>query len=266
MSAMRCVQTGNERILQPGDIPDYSGKIRDRISHLQIKRTASTGIRTGRSDLKNVTGYLEKLKKNVAENVTELLAKVDEKGRMNRYENAFLWLSDAGVALSSYNVNEPQPPLQLNEKRSLFKLFMGDTGLLCAACMENIQFEILKGNLDVNMGSILENVFAQSIKSKGFHLNYFESKKYGELDFVVQNGMKVDLLEIKSGNDYKKHSALSKVSAVENWKFGRKIVFCKGNVQKENGIEYLPWYMVMFYETEQQPKEFIYEVDLSALL
>ena len=195
-----------------------------------------------------------------------ILAKVDEKGRMNRYENAFLWLSDAGVALSSYNVNEPQPPLQLNEKRSLFKLFMGDTGLLCAACMENIQFEILKGNLDVNMGSILENVFAQSIKSKGFHLNYFESKKYGELDFVVQNGMKVDLLEIKSGNDYKKHSALSKVSAVENWKFGRKIVFCKGNVQKENEIEYLPWYMVMFYETEQQPKEFIYEVDLSALL
>ena len=93
---------------------------------------------------------------------------------MNRYENAFLWLSDAGVALPSYNVNEPQPPLQLNEKRSLFKLFMGDTGLLCAACMENIQFEILKGNLDVNMGSILENVFAQSMKSKGFHLNYFE--------------------------------------------------------------------------------------------
>ena len=78
--------------------------------------------------------------------------------------------------------------------------------------------------------------------------------------------MKVDLLEIKSGNDYKKHSALSKVSAVENWKFGRKIVFCKGNVQKENEIEYLPWYMVMFYETEQQPKEFIYEEDLSALL
>ena len=76
MSAMRCVQTGNERILQPGDIPDYSGKIRDRISHLQIKRTASTGIRTGRSDLKNVTGYLEKLKKNVAKNVADLLAKV----------------------------------------------------------------------------------------------------------------------------------------------------------------------------------------------
>ena len=76
MSAMRCVQTGDERILQPRDIPDYSGKIRDRISDLHAERTASAGIRSGRSDLKNVTGHPEKLKKNVAKNVADLLAKV----------------------------------------------------------------------------------------------------------------------------------------------------------------------------------------------
>jgi predicted AAA+ superfamily ATPase len=184
---------------------------------------------------------------------------------MNRYGNAFLWLSDAGVALPSYNVTEPQPPLQLNEKRNLFKLFMGDTGLLCASCMENIQFELLQGNMEVNMGSILENVFAQIIKANGFSLNYFESKKYGELDFVIQNGMKVDLLEIKSGNDYQKHSALNKVSAVENWDFGRKIVFCKGNVMEKEGIEYYPWYLSMFYQQEKEPERFIYEVDLAGL-
>ena len=194
-----------------------------------------------------------------------VLNHIDENGRMNRYENAFLWLSDAGVALPSYNVTEPQIPLQLNEKRNLFKLFMGDTGLLCASCMENIQFELLQGNMEVNMGSILENVFAQAIKSNGFSLNYFDSKKYGELDFVIQNGLKVDILEIKSGNDYKKHSALNKVTAVEKWTFGRKIVFCKGNVEKEGNIEYFPWYMVMFYQREKEPEGFIYKVDLSGL-
>lgn len=115
------------------------------------------------------------------------LNRIDENGRMNRYGNAFLWLSDAGVALPSYNVTEPQPPLQLNEKRNLFKLFMGDTGLLCASCMENIQFELLQGNMEVNMGSILENVFAQIIKANGFSLNYFESKKYGELDYFFHS-------------------------------------------------------------------------------
>lgn len=194
-----------------------------------------------------------------------VLNHIDENGRMNRYENAFLWLSDAGVALPSYNVTEPQIPLQLNEKRNLFKLFMGDTGLLCASCMENIQFELLQGNMEVNMGSILENVFAQAIKSNGFSLNYFDSKKYGELDFVIQNGLKVDILEIKSGNDYKKHSTLNKVTAVEKWTFGRKIVFCKGNVEKEGNIEYFPWYMVMFYQREKEPEGFIYKVDLSGL-
>ncbi len=75
--------------------------------------------------------------------------------------------------MPSYNVTEPQAPLQLNEKRNLFKLFMGDTGLLCASCMENIQFELLQGNMDVNMGSILENVFAQSIKKRWILIELF---------------------------------------------------------------------------------------------
>lgn len=192
------------------------------------------------------------------------LSQIDENGRQNRYENSFLWLSDAGVGLPSYNVAEPQPPLRINEKRSIFKLFLSDTGLLCAACMKNIQFDILNGNLEVNMGSILENVFAQSVKCNGFSLNYYESKKLGELDFVVQNGMDIDILEIKSGNDYKKHSALNRVAAVENWRFGKKFVFCKGNVERQGEIIYLPWYMVMFYKIEE-PKKFLYTIDLGAL-
>ena len=72
-----------------------------------------------------------------------VLAALDPNGRQLRYADSFNWLCDAGVALPCYNVEEPQPPLMLNEKRNLFKLFMGDTGLLCSACMENVQFEIL---------------------------------------------------------------------------------------------------------------------------
>ncbi|MHB8962586.1 MAG: ATP-binding protein, partial [Saccharofermentanales bacterium] len=102
-----------------------------------------------------------------------ILSDIDEKGRQNRYGNSFRWLDDAGVALPCLNISEPQIPLSLNEKHSLFKLFMNDTGLLCASCMGNIQFELLKGNLGINMGSILENVIAQQIKSQGFKLNYF---------------------------------------------------------------------------------------------
>lgn len=68
--------------------------------------------------------------------------------------------------------------------------------------MENVQFALLHGDLQINMGSILENVVAQELKAHGFQLNYYDGKKTGEIDFVLQNGMQVDLLEVKSGKDF----------------------------------------------------------------
>ena len=194
-----------------------------------------------------------------------ILSAIDENGRHNRYENSFQWLAEAGVALPCYNVTEPQPPIQINAKHNLFKLFMGDTGLLCAACMANIQFDILQGNVEVNLGSLLENVMAQAVKANGFNLYYYDSKKLGELDFVIQNGMDIDLLEIKSGNDFKKHNAIDNAKNISNWKFGKIYVFCKGNIEFENEIIYLPWYMIMFYKNNPIIQNTIFEIDLSNL-
>lgn len=185
--------------------------------------------------------------------------------RMERYAESFNWLTDAGVANACYNVEEPRAALKLNEKRSLFKLFMADTGVLCALSMDNIQFSILQGDLSVNLGSILENTMSQMFTANGFSLHYFDTKKYGELDFVLQDGTAIDLVEIKSGNDYKKHAALNKVMAVDEWKAKQAIVFCKGNVEEEDGILYLPWYMAIFFKQEQIPEGLTYEVDLSGL-
>lgn len=190
---------------------------------------------------------------------------ISPSARMLRYEESFNWLEDAGVALPCYNVAEPQPPLQLNEKRNLFKLYMNDVGLLCAACMENIQFELLMGNVEANMGSILENVFAQQLKSNGFELHYFDSKKIGELDFVLQKGAGIGLVEIKSGNDFKKHPAMRHTLEVKQWKFGESIVFSKSNVEIDGEITYLPWYMIIFFNNKVELKELIYTVDLSGL-
>ena len=190
---------------------------------------------------------------------------LDKNARLTRYDNSFKWLDDAGVALPCYNVKEPKPPLALNEKHSLFKLFMNDTGLLCAACMDNIQFEILNGRLEINMGSILEDAIALQLKANGFILRYYDSKRHGEVDFVIQNGMRIDLAEVKSGGDYKKHKALDNVLGVEGWSFGGVYVLCADNIETENGITYLPWYLVMFLRPAQVPKGLTYEVDISDL-
>lgn len=192
-----------------------------------------------------------------------ILSKISKTARMERYENSFLWLRDAGVALPCYNVNEPFVPLKMSEKHNMFKLYMADTGLLCAASLENVQFEILKGNLDVNMGSIMENVFAQILTTNGFQLRYFDKKGKCELDFLIQQGSEVLPLEIKSGNSYKTHSALS--YALQNWNIPKAYVFCKGNIEETDNIVYLPWYMSMFLERDSIQRGFIVDVDLSGL-
>ena len=56
---------------------------------------------------------------------------------------------------------------------------------------------------------ILENIVAQQLKANGYELFYFGAKKYGEVDFVVSGGVHTRLVAVKSGNDYKKHNALS---------------------------------------------------------
>lgn len=193
------------------------------------------------------------------------LSRLKPSARLERYEDCFNWLIDAGVANPCYNVEEPCGALKLNEKRNLFKLYLGDTGLLCTLSMDNIQFSLLQGDVSINMGSILENVISQMFTANGFALHYFDTKKIGELDFVLQDGSAVDLIEIKSGSDFKKHSALDKVLKVENWKSKQAIVFCSSNIQLENGILYLPWYMAIFLKQNQLHEQLIYKVDLSKL-
>lgn len=193
------------------------------------------------------------------------ITQLNKDARMNRYDSSFKWLEDAGVALPCYNAGEPQPPLALNAKHNLFKLYVGDTGLLCAACMDNIQLDILNGNLDVNMGSVLENMIAQQLKSSGYQLYYFDSKKHGEVDFAIQDGMSIDLVEVKSGKDYHRHAAINNVLNVSEWKFKHAYVLSQGNMETGGQIEYLPWYMIIFLRPEPLPKNMQYKVDISAL-
>lgn len=175
------------------------------------------------------------------------LSSIDTNARLRAYDDSFMWLQDAGVALPCYNLTEPKFPLKINEQSRLFKLFLNDTGLLCAMSMENIQFEVLQENVSFNMGGIFENVFATQLKSNGFALRYLNKRNTGELDFVIQQGSQIIPVEIKSGKDFKSHTALNKALSVKDWKLEEGIVFCSSNVMQEKNVLYLPWYMIMFF-------------------
>ncbi len=166
--------------------------------------------------------------------------------------DSFLWLTYAGVALPVYNVVSPSMPLVLNEKNSLFKLFLSDVGLLSYMLGEETRRAMILRNEDVNYGAIFENAVAMELFSHGFEVYYYNSKKHGEIDFVIEYKGKVLPVEVKSGKSYQRHSALSNLTLMKDqYGIENSLVLSSFNVKRENGITYLPVYMLMFLKREE---------------
>lgn len=182
----------------------------------------------------------------------------------DRTENDFLWLKDAGVAIPVYNVSEPKVPLIISENRNLFKLFFSDVGLLTSHYSNEVKIALLNKEKDINNGALFENVVAQELLSKGHKLYYFNSKKQGELDFVLELSGKVVPLEIKSGKDYKRHSALNNVLSNTEYGIEEAYVFSEGNVEVVEKRIYMPIYMIMFLE-DRPLENTVYKLDLKGL-
>ena len=106
-------------------------------------------------------------------------------------------------------------PLLLARSRNLFKLFQSDIGLLASQYAEGIQMRIIKGDKDINFGSIYENAVAQELVAHGIVPYYYNNKKRGELDFVIELEGKVLPIEVKSGKDYETHRAMSNIMDCE---------------------------------------------------
>lgn len=250
-----------KRFINTHDIGQVVNVQRDIIA--QYRQDISKYSTTGKNMINNIFDNIPSQLDD--KNRRFMLSSVQKNARLRDYEDSFVWLSDAGVALPCYNLTEPKIPLKINEQSRLFKLYMSDVGLLCAMSLENIQFEILQGNLSINMGGILENAFAELLKANGFSLRYLNKKNIGELDFVVQQNDEVMPIEIKSGKDYKTHAALNNALKVKEWNLKKGIVFCMDNIQKTERITYLPWYLVMFLKQNNHDESMIVNVDLSGL-
>ncbi|MBR4272926.1 MAG: AAA family ATPase [Bacteroidales bacterium] len=201
-----------------------------------------------------------------AKNKRFIVKNLNENKNFIRHENSFLWLKDAGVALPVYNVEEPRLPLLLSKQRNLFKLFLNDVGLLACQYARDFQIRILSDDLNVNFGSVFENFVAQELNAHGFeYLFYFNSKRQGELDFVIEYKNSVLPLEVKSGKDYRRHNALSNVLSTDEYQIDNAIVFCTDNVSVDGKITYLPVYMTMFLEKDTSGEDMVYQFDLTGL-
>lgn len=200
-----------------------------------------------------------------AKNKRFILKRLNENAKFERYQNSFLWLKNAGVALPVYNVAEPKAPLLLARSRNLFKLFQSDIGLLAAQYAEGIQLRIIQGDKDINHGSIYENAIAQELVAHGIEPYYYNNKKRGELDFIIELGGRILPIEVKSGKDYEIHRALSNIMDCSEYNLQEAVILNNDNLRVEGKLVYAPVYMVMFLERKNDAPTF-YKVDLSGLV
>lgn len=197
-----------------------------------------------------------------AKNKRFILKNLNEHIKFSRHENNFVWLRDADMALPTYNVEEPRVPLKLNELRNLFKLFQNDVGLLASQYAGGIQLQILQGDVCINNGAIYENAVAQELHAHGWKLRYFNSKKQGEVDFLLEQDSEIIPLEVKSGKDYQRHIALNNLLTNAEYHIHRAIVFSNENVSVTGNVLYAPIYMTMFLHYRKQESPIIYHPEL----
>lgn len=103
----------------------------------------------------------------------------------------------------------------------------------------------------INLGSVYETVVAQELKAHGYGLYYYDNKKNGEVDFLIDDTDNLSNIpiEVKSGKDYSIHSALTRFLSMDEYNVKKAYVLSnEREIYTKGGIMYIPIYYVMFFE------------------
>ncbi len=174
----------------------------------------------------------------------------DKKGkRFSDYEEEFEYLINSGITLEVKAVSNPNFPLIETSCKNLLKLYLNDVGILTNILYKNNIKAILENEKSINLGTVYESVVAQELAAHNHKLFYYDNKAKGEVDFLVDDydNLCVCPIEIKSGKDYKIHSAIDTFLNNKNYNVKHGYVFSNQmDVEIEDKIIYMPIYYVMF--------------------
>jgi len=120
--------------------------------------------------------------------------------RAREYEDALLWLEEAGLIYRIFNISKPGLPLSAYQDVSAFKVYACDCGLLRRLAKLSPEI-ILSGNAGYTefKGALAENAVLQSLVAQNdVKPYYWSSENRAEVDFVLQIQTDIIPVEIKS--------------------------------------------------------------------
>jgi len=176
-----------------------------------------------------------------------------EGDRFDQYKEEFEYLISSGISLAVHAISNPHFPLSESLQKNLLKLYLNDVGLLTGLLYRNNIRPILDDIRSINLGSVYESVVAQELRAHGHKLFYYDNRKQGEVDYLVDNHatMSVHPLEVKSGKDYTVHSALNNLLKISEYNIhAATVISNERKFYQENKVTYMPVYFVMFMEAD----------------
>ena len=185
-----------------------------------------------------------KKKRVVAQSIEEKKGKT-----FSDYQDEFEYLISSGIALGVQAVSNPSFPLIETSGKNLLKLYLNDPGLLTDVLYKDNIRAVLDDVDSINLGSVYESVVASELIAHGHKLFYYDNRKKGEVDYLIDDyqSLSVGPIEVKSGKDYSVHSALNVFTKNEDYGIKKAIVLSNEREVKQKGkIWYLPVYYAMF--------------------
>jgi hypothetical protein len=173
-----------------------------------------------------------------------------EGDRFAQYQEEFEYLVSSGIALAVHAISNPRFPLSESLQKNLLKLYLNDVGLLTGLLYHNNIRPVLDDVRSINLGSVYESVVAQELRAHGHKLFYYDNRKQGEVDYLIDDysAMNVHPIEVKSGKDYTVHSALNNL--LKNNTAAGTVVSNEREIYVDGKIIYMPIYFVMFMDAD----------------
>lgn len=197
-----------------------------------------------------------KKKRVIAKNIE------DKKGKTFRdYQDEFEYLISAGIALNVQAISNPRFPLIESAGKNLIKLYMNDVGILTSILYGDNIRAVLDDDRSINLGSVYETVVASELTAHGYNLFYYDNRKKGEVDYLIDDydSLSVVPIEVKSGKDYTVHSALNAFITTPDYHIQKAyVVSNERTVRQDGAITYMPIYYIMFFGAKPEEKELLF--------
>jgi predicted AAA+ superfamily ATPase len=196
-----------------------------------------------KADIPRISAIWDSIPSQLSKENRKFIYKLIKPGaRAKEYEDALLWLEHSGLIYRIFCLSKPALPLSAYDDLIAFKVYLSDIGLLRKIAKLPSEAVLLDNNLFIEFkGALAENFVLQSLVNQ-FEVKprYWVSQGKAEVDFILQNGVDIIPIEVKSATN-----VASKSLAEYDKKYGPqiRIRYSLNNFKKDGNLLNIPIFL-----------------------